>query len=149
MAKNDKQKMKDEFPSFDTDALYARAAELVVHAKENWNTPLVGPVKEGFSDSALVDELSLYAQNDSGFYRKWATPIIKNLQKKANAGKFDTNASLKSWERAANAAADMYAKEFGGKGAKGKDMFPVSVRKLVAKDFAADYEEEIFDGVEQ
>lgn len=142
--------MKNEFPNFTRDELYQRAAKLVQKLSDEWKKPLFGKIDESAaSDLALAEELAVYAQNEREFYTKWATPIINNLRKHIKRGKFDKKLSWKSWERAANAAADMYAKEFGGKGAKGKDMFPPSVRKLAAKIFAEDYEEEIFDGVEQ
>jgi hypothetical protein len=133
---------KNQFKGFSAEALTLAARKLVQKASNDWTRPLI-PVTEGFnSDKSLADELVMWATNDGAWYRKWATPIIANLKKHAAKGSYDSKAALKSWARGANAAADMYAKEFGDSGSKGKDMFPPNVRKLATAAFENEYREE-------
>lgn len=149
MTRRNKLSLKRKWePEVSATALYHRASKLVNKAKDDWDKPLT-VTEANAGDVNQAEQLVEWSSNDGTFYRKWATPIINNLKKQAVSGKYDKGKAIKAWERAASAAADLYAKEYGEAGAKGKLMFSNSVRKLAAKMYAEDYEEEIFYGVNQ
>lgn len=142
--KNKLPDMKTAFTNFTPEALYVKGAEKVADAKDNFKGSLFGKVDEGTtSDKSLADELFQWATNESAWYRKWATPIITNLKKHLVKDKYNTAQAVKLWNKASNAAADMYAKTFGETGAKGKDMFPPKILKMVAVAMEDTYQEEV------
>ena len=74
-------------------------------------------------------ELTLHADNDQQLHRSSHQPIIKNLQRKHDKGKYDHDKATKLWGYHANRAAKSYEKQHGGK-------FSVADRKAAASHFA-------------
>jgi hypothetical protein len=133
--------MKTAFAKFTPESLYQKGAEMVTTAKDNFKGPLFGKVDESYDDKSAALELFNWAADYGNWYTKWAQPVIDNLKKHLAKGKYNSTQAVKSWSRAADAAADMYAKEYGERGAKGKEMFPANIRKMVAKAMEAEYKQ--------
>jgi hypothetical protein len=142
--KNKIPDMKTAFSQFTPEALHQKGAEMVATAKDKFKGPLFGKVDEAFNDDkSVAAELFQWMTNDGNWYRKWATPAIKNLRKKAQAGKYNSTQAIKLWVRAAEAGGDMYAKTYGGTGAKGKEMFTPGIIKMVSSELETTYKEEV------
>jgi hypothetical protein len=83
-------------------------------------------------DQHAKHELELYIYNTSELHNQF-TSIVKNLQKKIKALKYDHAKAPKLWEYWVEAGAKMYCKEFGCTLA---GTFPASLRRDLAKDIA-------------
>jgi hypothetical protein len=94
-------------------------------------------------DEIAATELRLYIDNDGDLYRQQLTPIIKNLMRKINSGKYDHKKAPKLWMYLVDNGARKYVKEFGG---NVRDMFPKKTREAVAQSMADDYKEQIDNG---
>ena len=92
------------------------------------------------SDEHAETELKLYIENDRDLYRQQIVPIIKNVQKKMKADKYDHIKAPKLWMYLVDNGAKKYVKEFVG---NIKDTFPKDVRQSVAVQFANEYKAEI------
>ena len=80
-----------------------------------------------------VRELELYANNTGELYNQKQS-IIKNLTKKVEKGTYDPALAPKLWRYWVDAAAKMYAKEFGN----GEPIFSIADRNEVARQLADD-----------
>ncbi len=67
--------------------------------------------ESGLSDDA--HELVLHSDNDSHQYRSSKVPVMKNLEKKFKAGKYDHEKAKTLWKYHADRAGKSYHKEFG------------------------------------
>ena len=104
-------------------------------------------LKESEADSTAAREFALYIQNDGDLYRQRTTPIINNLAKKIKKGIYKKERALDLWDYLSTAGVKKYFQVFGGKG----DIERVSTatRRLVSKELADYYQEEIDDTVEK
>lgn len=101
-------------------------------------------MNEGFeSDESVARELKLFIDNDAELYRQRTMPIMKNLARKIRKGSYDSELAVKLWKYLADAGAKKYAREHGSPGVSWHDMFPVSVRMMVAKELAEDFDAEM------
>ena len=91
-------------------------------------------------------ELELFITNDGQLYKSQHVPIIRNLMRKAAAGKYDREMAVKLFMYLVDAGGKKYHKEQGaGQGAWHK-MFPKSARTEVAKSLRDDFETEAREG---
>jgi hypothetical protein len=88
-------------------------------------------------------ELELYIENNEQLYKQQLIPIIKNILTKMKRGVYDHSLAPKLWLYLVDAGAKKYIQEFGGPGDKIQNIFPVSMRRELAQDFADYYKEEI------
>ena len=100
----------------------------------------------GFDERGLANELKLYTENDGDIYRQQTTPILKNLATKAAKGVYRHDGGAKMFMYLAETGAMKYAREFGGPGAAWHDMFPIAVRRIVADEWATEFEAEYKNG---
>lgn len=101
-------------------------------------------MKEGFdSDESVARELKLFIDNDGELYRQQTMPIMKNLARKMRKGVYDSARAVKLWKYLADSGAKKYAREHGGPKVKWSEMFPVSIRMMVAKELAEDFDDEM------
>lgn len=91
-------------------------------------------------ESAESRELTLFLENNETFYNAHVLPIIKNLEKKQNAGKYDKEKAIILWYYAATSGAELYAKTYAQPG-DGLKMFDVTARYTTA----AALEQSFFD----
>ena len=90
-------------------------------------------------DSAAVDELLLYIENDGDLYRQRAQPIMRNLAKKMLKGTYDPAQAPKAWRYLVDDGAKKYVKEFGSDDWN----FSVADRAEAAKQMARRFEDEM------
>lgn len=93
-------------------------------------------------DTALARDLQIFIDNDGDLYRQQTLPIQKNLSRKWQKGTYDSSKAPKIWEYLVESGAKKYHKDAHASG-KWYQMFPPALRRAVAKDMAADYEEEL------
>lgn len=86
-------------------------------------------------------ELMLHADNDEHLYRSNRVPIIKNLQRKHDKGKYDHEKAKKLWGYHADNAAKSYAKTYGS-GQAWHKMFSTSARREAASAWADEHRDE-------
>lgn len=96
-------------------------------------------------DRDALRELELYMENESSIYRQKQS-IIENIKRKMKSGRYNPSLAPKLWMYWVDAGAKSYVKEFGGPGARVRDMFPKQLRAMLAKQFAEEYEEMIKNG---
>ena len=92
-------------------------------------------VTENWKDEAR--ELKLYIDNDGQLYKQRLIPIVKNIQRKMKAGKYDHKKAPKLLKYLVDDGAKKYAKEFPGV------KFNRKVKDHVAQEFADEYRVEI------
>lgn len=104
-------------------------------------------------------ELSLYMENDGTVHQRMLRDFIPNLDKKVRQGKYDSALAPKLWMYLVDFAAERYTKEYGDvagmTGNRPRDQtaikrlarqqFPTEARKIVAKEWAEDYEAHLGD----
>jgi len=95
------------------------------------------------TDHAAAQELKLFTENDGDLYRQQTTSILKNLTTKKASGKYDRDKAVTLFMYLAESGAKKYAREFGG---VWHDMFPVPVRREVAKAWWDEFEVEYATG---
>lgn len=95
-------------------------------------------------DQAAARELELYTKNTRRIYDAYTVPTIRNLTRKANAGKYDKAKDCKAWEYVAEAAAKLYCKEFAEPTAW-HVVFNAATRRAVAASLEASYKAEYID----
>lgn len=88
-----------------------------------------------------VNDLRLFADNDSGLYHQSKQPIEKNLDKKMGKGIYDHTMSVKLWGYHADRAAKAYHDKFGD-GRPWNVAFPPALRRSAAQSWAEDYRNE-------
>ena len=93
-------------------------------------------------DAHAARELKLYIENDRDLYRQQIVPIIKNVQRKMKADKYDHAKAPKLWLYLVDNGAKKYEKEYGTSGSA-KTMFPKDLRLSIANEFATEYKAEI------
>ena len=94
-------------------------------------------------DDHLVNEIILFAVNDSDLYHSRTVPIIDNLRKKIKKGVYDKEKALVLWEHLAEDAAKVWDKKWGtGQGSL--KMFSKATRRKAAEKLADRYEENLF-----
>lgn len=79
-------------------------------------------------------ELYLFIDSDADLYRQQYEPIIKNLMKKRAKGIYKPELAEKLFMYLVENGAKKYNKEFGTPGTEWHKVFPMSVRKEVAKE---------------
>lgn len=89
-----------------------------------------------YKETVESHELVLYATNDSRLYNYIVLPIIANLKRKYKKGCYDSNRAIDAWYHLANAASDLYNKDFGYR-------FNVQERYTAAVDFESFYFENV------
>lgn len=87
-------------------------------------------------------ELTLYIVNDGSLHESIITPIIKNLQKKAKAGKLDKVKAIDAFYYAAQAGAKKYCKDFA-RVEDAPQVFDVTARYTTAAALFENYEDQI------
>lgn len=87
-------------------------------------------------------ELELYIDNTEPLYRQ-SLEIQKNLIRKIQARRYDHRKAPKLWLYLVDAGARRYVKEFGG---EVRIMFPLPVRRLLAKQYAAQFIRQLRSG---
>lgn len=87
-------------------------------------------------------ELELFIENDGQLYRQQYAPIIQNLMRKRNKGKYDFALSIKLFMYLADAGAKKYHAEFGTPGTPWNEVFPKATRMEVAKSLAESFQAE-------
>lgn len=100
------------------------------------------PINEEMS--AEAHELVLHADNDRHLHHSSHQPIIKNLKKKAKAGKYDSEKAKKLWGYHADRAAQSYHKQHGS-GGKWHHMFSTEHRRQAAAHFEAHHRAEVHE----
>jgi hypothetical protein len=88
-------------------------------------------------------ELELYIENDEQLYKQQLIPIIKNILTKMQKGVYDHSLSPKLWQYLVDEGGRKYIKEFGSPGDKLQNIFPASMRRELAQEFADKYKQEI------
>lgn len=96
-------------------------------------------------DKDALRELELYMENDGGLHRQKQS-IIENIKRKMKSGRYNPSLAPKLWMYWVDAGAKAYIKDHGDPGARVRDMFPKSLRMILAKQFAEEYEEMIKNG---
>jgi hypothetical protein len=97
------------------------------------------------TDQRKVDELILYADNESDLYRH-KEQIQEMLLKRVKNGSYDHRMAPTAWQHFANNAAKAYAKEFGRNERLAIKFFPTRVRQIAAKEWADRFRSEVKDG---
>lgn len=92
-------------------------------------------------DEHAARELFLFAVNHEPVYRQ-IQAINKNLAKKKMTGTYDGEKAIQGYKHAADSAAKMYEKEFGGRG-----LFSPATRKQVAAMMVGHFNEEVTDAL--
>lgn len=87
--------------------------------------------------------MELYIENDEQLYKQQLIPIIKNILTKMKRGVYDHSLAPKLWGYLVDEGARKYVKEFGGSGDKIQNIFPASMRRELAQEFADKYLQEI------
>ena len=95
-------------------------------------------------DQEAARELELYTENTRRIYDAYTVPTIRNLTRKAKAGKYDKAKACKAWEYVAEAAAKLYCKEFAEPTAW-HIVFNAATRRAVAASLEASYKAEYID----
>jgi len=88
--------------------------------------------------SEEMKELKLYIDNDSSLYRQRYMPILKNLSKKKQKGKYRKTLAQKAFMYLIDDGAKRYTKSYGG---NHLDVFPKRQRKSLAKDYVEEFEQ--------
>lgn len=99
---------------------------------------------EDMSDAA--HELVLHADNSSGLYHSSHLPIVKNLEKKFKAGKYDHEKAVKLWKYHADRAGQDYHKQHGNAYTPWHKMFSPKDREQAARHFAGEHKVEMEAG---
>jgi len=89
--------------------------------------------------SGEMEELKLYIDNDSQLYNGTYIPILKNLSKKKQNGKYNKSLASKGFIYLVNDGANKYVKDFGG---NARDIFPKRQRIMLAKDYVDEFEQQ-------
>lgn len=95
-------------------------------------------------DLIAARELELYAENTSVIYHRRTMPTVENLRRKASKGQYNREKAVKAWEYVAEAAAKMYAQEFGSSSDWFR-MFNKSTRHATAEALERVYYEEYIE----
>lgn len=96
-------------------------------------------------DSAEGVELKLFIDNDSTLYKRQTVPIQQNLSLKFTKGRYDHAKAPKLWMYLVDNGAKEYARQFDHPN-RWNLLFPISVRREVAKALADDWYEEMKAG---
>lgn len=98
-------------------------------------------------DLIAARELELYAENTSVIYHRHTMPTVESLKRKASKGQYNKEKAVKAWEYVAEAAAKMYAKEFGNPSDWFRMFNPATRREVAGRLEVIYYEEYIKEGV--
>lgn len=93
-------------------------------------------------DTDAARELDLYAENTGALYNQFLS-IIRNVALKIRRGRYDPKLAPKLWQYWYDEAARHYVREYGGTVA---GVFPVSVRRYISEQRAADEYDNIMNG---
>lgn len=91
---------------------------------------------------SVAQELKLFTENDGDIYRQQTTSILKNLATKAAKGIYKHEGGAKLFMYLTETGARKYAREFGGNEAGWHEIFPIAIRRLVADEWATEFETE-------
>jgi hypothetical protein len=89
------------------------------------------------ADIHEVNELYLYAWNDSKLYHQQARPIIQSLAKKKAEGEYEKAKAVKAFEHLMDTAAKQYRREFK------EGTFSPATRRAAAAETLDHYSDEI------
>jgi hypothetical protein len=81
---------------------------------------------------AAKRELEIYIENDAGLYRQKMS-ILQNVARRASKGMYDPKKAPKLWLYLVDAGAKKYVKEYGG---RVQDLFPKTLREMLAREYA-------------
>jgi len=90
-------------------------------------------------DKVMERELELFISNDANIYRQRITPIIKNMQRKTKAGKYDAEMAIKGFMYAVNDGIKAYNKEFGSGSMKLDKSSKMAVARELRDRFADEF----------
>ena len=90
-------------------------------------------------DKVMERELELFISNDANIYRQRITPIIKNMQRKTKAGKYDAEMAVKGFMYAVNDGIKAYNKEFGAGSMKLDKISKMKVAKELRDRFKDEF----------
>ena len=90
-------------------------------------------------DKVMERELELFISNDANIYRQRITPIIKNMQRKTKAGKYDAEMAIKGFMYAVNDGIKAYNKEFGAGSMKLDKSSKMAVARELRDRFADEF----------
>lgn len=96
-------------------------------------------------DSAEAVELKLFIDNDGTLYERQTVPIQQNLSLKFTKGRYDHAKAPKLWMYLVDNGAKEYARQFDNV-SRWNLLFPISVRREVAKALADDWYKEMKAG---
>ena len=101
---------------------------------------LSGVKKEDVNEDKVMErELELFIVNDANIYRQRIQPIIKNMQRKSKAGKYDADLAIKGFMYAVNDGIKAYNKEFGSGAMKLDKSSKTTVARAVRDRFADEF----------
>lgn len=92
-------------------------------------------------DKAAADQLKLYIDNDGDLHRQQTTSILKNLMTRRARGEYDVDKAVVLWGYLVESGAKKYAKEHSPT-VPWHVLFPVPLRREVARALARDFESE-------
>lgn len=98
------------------------------------------------SDEAAARELKLCTENDGNIYRSQTQAILKNLATKKAQGTYDREKAVKRFMYLAETGARKYASEQGSSETEWSKMFPIKVRRAVARAWRDEFEDEYTSG---
>ena len=96
------------------------------------------------SDPVAMGEIEMYIDNNGNLYRQQFLPIIKNIQRKIKAGRYDHALAPKLWGYLIENGMKMYAKE--NRDPRWMDLLSTKDRKVLAQKYADVYYDEIMNG---
>lgn len=91
---------------------------------------------------SVAIELQQFVENDGQIYRQMTQPILKNLTTKKARGVYKADLAHKAFMNLAEAGAKQYVKQVGGCHGTWHTMFPIDVRRIVAKNWVESFETE-------
>ena len=94
------------------------------------------------------EDLTLYTINTGYIHKTFATPIIKNLQRKVKAGTYNKELAIDAFYKLAEIGAKYYYKEFSDVEDAPK-YFDVTARYTAAAGILEHYEEHILEAQEE
>ncbi len=94
------------------------------------------------SDESVAQELALFTENDGDIYRRQTSSILKNLATKKAQGKYDRDKAVDLFMYLTETGAKEYIRQHGSPGDVWHKMFPVNVRRIVARKWRDEFEEE-------
>jgi hypothetical protein len=140
-AKEHKYRKGKNAPGSTGRMFHGHLTRLAAHHKPVNEETILESTPSGLSPEA--HELVLHADNTHHLYRSSHEPIMKNLKKKAQSGKYDPEKAKKLWKYHADRASQSYKKEHGNASGKGTHAFSPEHRKEAAAHWEDNHREEL------